>query len=53
MQTIEQDRMRPIARPGGFEVLRGGMLTVDLQVRFNVLRVLPRTGKAVKQFNKF
>jgi hypothetical protein len=24
-----------------------------LQVRFNVLRVLPRTGKAVKQFSKF
>lgn len=24
-----------------------------IQVRFNVLRVLPRTGKAVKQFNKF
>jgi len=23
------------------------------KVRFNVLRVLPRTGKAVKQFNKF
>lgn len=23
------------------------------QVRFNVLRVLPRTGKQVKQFNKF
>lgn len=23
------------------------------QVRFNVLRVLPRTGKAVKAFNKF
>ncbi len=29
------------------------MLTYHLQVRFNVLRVLPRTGKAVKQFNKF
>ena len=29
-------------------------LTVhSFQVRFNVLRVLPRTGKAVKQFNKF
>ena len=24
-----------------------------LQVRFNTLRVLPRTGKAVKAFNKF
>ena len=24
-----------------------------LQVRFNVLRVLPRTGKAVKGFQKF
>jgi hypothetical protein len=23
------------------------------QVRFNVLRVLPRTGKAVKSFQKF
>jgi ribosomal protein uS17 len=29
------------------------MLTKLAQVRFNVLRVLPRTGKAVKQFNKF
>lgn len=26
---------------------------VHIKVRFNVLRVLPRTGKAVKQFNKF
>jgi hypothetical protein len=26
---------------------------IDFQVRFNVLRVLPRTGKAVKKFNKF
>ncbi len=25
----------------------------NLQVRFNVLRVLPRTGKAVKGFQKF
>jgi hypothetical protein len=25
----------------------------SLQVRFNVLRVLPRTGKAVKAFSKF
>jgi small subunit ribosomal protein S11e len=28
------------------------VLTLD-QVRFNVLRVLPRTGKQVKQFSKF
>lgn len=28
-------------------------LTIDLQVRFNVLRVLPRTGKQVKKFEKF
>ena len=29
------------------------VLTLVLQVRFNVLRVLPRTGKAVKGFQKF
>ena len=29
------------------------MLILVLQVRFNVLRVLPRTGKAVKGFQKF
>lgn len=30
------------------------MLTIlHIQVRFNVLRVLPRTGKQVKQFSKF
>ena len=29
------------------------LLTSVLQVRFNVLRVLPRTGKAVKGFQKF
>lgn len=28
-------------------------LTHGSQVRFNVLRVLPRTGKAVKKFSKF
>lgn len=29
------------------------VLIAVLQVRFNVLRVLPRTGKAVKGFQKF
>ena len=29
------------------------VLTLMPQVRFNVLRVLPRTGKAVKGFQKF
>ena len=29
------------------------ILTLVRQVRFNVLRVLPRTGKAVKGFQKF
>ncbi|EER42664.1 40S ribosomal protein S11 [Histoplasma capsulatum H143] len=36
--------------------IRGRILTVQTSeqtVRFNVLRVLPRTGKAVKQFGKF
>lgn len=35
----------------------GGKSQADIypavQVRFNVLRVLPRTGKAVKKFSKF
>lgn len=40
MHPIRYDRLQSI-------------LTYHAQVRFNVLRVLPRTGKAVKQFNKF
>lgn len=40
MHPIRYDRLQSI-------------LTHHAQVRFNVLRVLPRTGKAVKQFNKF
>ncbi|KAG6004725.1 ribosomal 40S subunit protein S11A [Claviceps maximensis] len=36
----------------GLATGRGYMLT-EYQVRFNVLRVLPRTGKAVKKFSKF
>lgn len=29
------------------------LILFSLQVRFNTLRVLPRTGKAVKAFAKF
>jgi small subunit ribosomal protein S11e len=36
-----------------YENTRSCVLTEILQVRFNVLRVLPRTGKAVKKFSKF
>jgi small subunit ribosomal protein S11e len=42
-----------------FRVEEGDWVTVgqcrplSKTVRFNVLRVLPRTGKAVKSFNKF
>ena len=34
-------------------MIRGYKMLTRLQVRFNVLRVLPRTGKAVKKFSKF
>jgi len=58
MQTIEQDCMyldvsQYNATKQMLERNANEMLTKFAQVRFNVLRVLPRTGKAVKQFNKF
>ncbi len=34
-------------------VLGDSWLICYLQVRFNVLRVLPKTGKALKSFQKF
>ncbi len=34
-------------------VLGDSWLKYYLQVRFNVLRVLPKTGKALKSFQKF
>merc|ERR1711890_132461 len=37
----------------GDQVTVGQCRPLSKTVRFNVLRVLPRTGKAVKQFNKF
>ena len=40
------------AEDGAISVLEIGADN-GLQVRFNVLRVLPRTGKAVKGFQKF
>ena len=59
MQTFEQDRMLIRSEKEDYEEYpREGLNNESitnylLQVRFNVLRVLPRTGKAVKQFNKF
>ncbi|OAG42088.1 40S ribosomal protein S11 [Fonsecaea monophora] len=46
---------RPLSKTRLFEANMSTRLTVReyLQVRFNVLRVLPRTGKAVKAFQKF
>ncbi|KAF2113418.1 ribosomal protein S17-domain-containing protein [Lophiotrema nucula] len=37
----------------GDQVVVGQCRPLSKTVRFNVLRVLPRTGKAVKQFTKF
>ena len=49
MQAFEQDGTYKDS--GVLELCSG---TDDrAQVRFNVLRVLPRTGKAVKGFQKF
>ncbi|OAL23942.1 40S ribosomal protein S11 [Fonsecaea nubica] len=46
---------RPLSKTRFLDASMSTRLTVReyLQVRFNVLRVLPRTGKAVKAFQKF
>ena len=49
MQAFEQDGM--YKRNRKWNLCAGADYRV--QVRFNVLRVLPRTGKAVKGFQKF
>ena len=55
MQASEQDGMcREIYLAAVMpEPVSVCVLMLALQVRFNVLRVLPRTGKAVKGFQKF
>lgn len=50
MQASEQDSM--LSSPPSLACDTGGYANTR-KVRFNVLRVLPRTGKTVKQFNKF
>lgn len=55
MQAFEQDGMCSKIRLAAVmaESVYIYVLMLVLQVRFNVLRVLPRTGKAVKGFQKF
>lgn len=50
MPAIEQDRKTNQRTKNGMSETNA---LIREQVRFNVLRVLPRTGKQVKQFTKF
>lgn len=46
-EPLRPSRRREVMR------VRNTVTNTATQVRFNVLRVLPRTGKAVKKFSKF
>lgn len=53
--TVTVGQCRPLSKTVGITEIYDwhDILIVTIQVRFNVLRVLPRTGAAVKAFKKF
>jgi small subunit ribosomal protein S11e len=61
--TVTVGQCRPLSKTVSYDwgallrkwsnTSRANPLNISSQVRFNVLRVLPRTGQRLKQFNKF